>query len=151
MLIFLILEYPFGTNHILALWSFNKLPHLISCEVVQLLLHCHDPILFLQGVIYIIGFYTRDKSNMFTKGCMILRASFYPLGRIPNDEITWMSKSPVDTLDLMLLWSKVRCANNLSLCYSLFSCDVSVLHWKRLSIIFTIIVSLFIIRLLKQS
>src|SRR5438105_8061270 len=141
MLIFLVLEHPFGTNNVLAFWSFNKLPRLIPCEVVQLILHCHDPILPLQGVIYILGFYTRDKDNMFKKGCMILRASFYPLGRVPNDEITWMSKSPVDTLGLILLWSKGRCANILSLCYNLFSCDVSVLHWKRFSIIFTIIVS----------
>src|SRR5438132_5908725 len=78
MLIFLVLEHPFGSNDILAFWSFNKLPYLIPCEVVQLILHCHDPILFLQGVIYILGFYTRDKGNMLTKGCMILRASFYP-------------------------------------------------------------------------
>src|SRR6266540_5896433 len=151
VLIFLVLEHPFGSNDILVFWSFNKLPYFIPCEVVQLILHCHDPILFLQGIIYIFGFYTRDKGNMFTKGCMILRASFYPLGRVPNDEITWMSKSPVDTLDMGLLWSEVRCANTLSLCYGLFSCDVSVLHWKRFSIIFTIIVSLFIIGLLKQS
>src|SRR5438128_7105755 len=151
MLIFLILEYPFGSNNVLAFWSFNKLSYLIPCEVVQFTLHCHDPILFLQGIIYILGFYTRDKGNMFTKGYMVLRSSFYPLGRTPNDEITWMSKSPVDTPDLRLLWSKVRYSNILSLYSTLFSCDVGVLHWKRFSIIFTIIVSLFIIWLPKQS
>src|SRR6266540_3304798 len=151
VLIFLVLEHLFDSNDVLAFWSFNKLLYLIPCEVVQLILHYHDPILFLQGIIYILGFYTRDKGNMFTKGCMILRASYYPLGRVPNDEITWVSKSPVDMLGLILLWSKERCANILSLCYSLFPCDVSILHWKRFSIIFTIIVGLFIIRLLKQT
>src|SRR5438876_11743773 len=54
---------------------------------------------------------------------MILRSSFYPLGRISNDEVSRMSKSPVDTLDLGLLWSKVRCAYILSLCYGLFPYD----------------------------
>src|SRR6266540_5084290 len=150
VLTFLVLEHPFCSNDVLAFWSFNKLPYLIPCEVVQLILHCHDPILLLQGIIHILGFYTRDKSNIFTKGCMILRASFYPLGRTPNDEITWMSKSLVDTLDLRLLWNKVRCTNILSLCYSLFSCDMSILQWKRFSIIFTIIDSSFIIWLSKQ-
>src|SRR5438132_11360285 len=49
VLIFFVLEHPFGSNDVLAFWSFNKLPYLIPCEVVQLILHCHDPIFFLQG------------------------------------------------------------------------------------------------------
>src|SRR6266498_3272542 len=139
MLIFLVLEHPFDSNDVLAFWSFNKLPHFIPSEVVQLILHSYDPIRFLQSFIHILGLYARNKSNMFTKGFMMLRASFYPLVRTSNDEVTWMSKSPIYSLGLKLLWCKMRCINILSLCISLFSRDVSILHGKGFSIIFTII------------
>jgi hypothetical protein len=40
---------------------------LISCEVVELILHSQDPIRFPKSFIYSCGFYKRDKSMMFTK------------------------------------------------------------------------------------
>ena len=80
MLIFLVLEYPFGINHILAFWSFNKLTYLIPCEVVQLILHCHDPIFFLQGVIYIFGFYKKRRQHVY-KRMHDIESEFLPLGK----------------------------------------------------------------------
>jgi hypothetical protein len=56
-----------SANHVLVLRALYQLPHLISCEVVELILHRKDPIRFPKSFIYSSGFYKRDKSVMFTK------------------------------------------------------------------------------------
>jgi hypothetical protein len=61
MLIFFVAEDSFGANDVLILGGRLKDPHIIAGEVVQLFLHCQQPIWILECFIYIYGLSKRDK------------------------------------------------------------------------------------------
>jgi phage terminase large subunit-like protein len=67
MLIFFVAEDPFGANDVLALRRRLKDSHIIVGEVVQLFLHCQQPIRILECFLYTHGLNKEDKRVMFNK------------------------------------------------------------------------------------
>jgi hypothetical protein len=67
MLIFFVAEDSFGVNDVLALRRRLKDPHIIAGEVVQLFLHCQQPIQILECFLYTHGLNKGDKRVMFNK------------------------------------------------------------------------------------
>jgi hypothetical protein len=67
MLIFFIVEDSFDANDIVVLWGRLKDPHIIPDEVVQLFLHCQQPIRILKCFLYTYGLNKEDKRVMFNK------------------------------------------------------------------------------------
>jgi hypothetical protein len=67
MLIFFVAEDPFGANNVLIFGGRLKDSHIIVGEVVQLFLHCQQPIWILECFLYTHGLSKGDKQVMFNK------------------------------------------------------------------------------------
>jgi hypothetical protein len=67
MFIFFVAEDPFGANDVLVLGGRLKDPHIIVSEVVQLFLHCQQPIRILECFHYTHELNKGDKRVMFNK------------------------------------------------------------------------------------
>jgi hypothetical protein len=61
MLIFFVVEDPFGVNDVLALGGRIKDSYIIAGEVVQLFVHCQQPIRILESFLHIHGLNKGDK------------------------------------------------------------------------------------------
>jgi hypothetical protein len=94
MFILLVPVDPLSANHILVLGALHQLPHLISCEVVELILHSQDPIRFPRASSIVVG------STKETKACCLQNEAYFlrrvlvpPLGSPNTRSIGWFLKS----------------------------------------------------------
>jgi hypothetical protein len=67
MLIFFVVEDSFDDNDVLTLRGRLKDPYIIAGEVVQLFVHCQQPIRILESFLYTHGLNKGDKRVMFNK------------------------------------------------------------------------------------
>jgi hypothetical protein len=67
ILIFFVAEDPFGANVVLVLGGRLNDPYIIADEVVQLFVHCQQPIRILESFLYTLVLNKGDKRVMFNK------------------------------------------------------------------------------------
>jgi hypothetical protein len=67
ILIFFVAEDSFGVNDVLALRGRLKDSYIVAGEVVQLFVHCQQPIWILESFLYTHGLNKGDKRVMFNK------------------------------------------------------------------------------------
>jgi hypothetical protein len=67
MLIFFVAEDQFGANDILALGGRLNDSYIVVSEVVQLFVHCQQPIWILESFLYTHGLNKGDKRVLFNK------------------------------------------------------------------------------------
>jgi hypothetical protein len=67
MLMFFVAEDPLGANDVLALGGRLKDSYIIAGEVIQLFVHCQQPIRILESFLYTHELNKGDKRVMFNK------------------------------------------------------------------------------------
>jgi hypothetical protein len=67
MLVFIVVEDPFGANDVRARGGRLKDSYIIAGEVVQLFVHCQQPIRILESFLYTHELNKGDKRVMFNK------------------------------------------------------------------------------------
>jgi hypothetical protein len=85
MLILLVAEHPLGSYNIL-IRTWNQMPYLIPCEVVELLLHRQHPIQIFKCILYPVWLNRGNKRVRFVK-MSDSRSSGYRLMNIAEDGV----------------------------------------------------------------
>src|SRR3954449_9759395 len=70
MFVLLVLEYPFGANHISTIfWPLNQSPYFIALEVVQFFMHGLKTIRIFKSFIYLLRFNHGDIGMVIAEIC----------------------------------------------------------------------------------
>ena len=89
MLILLVLEYPLSAYNIAALlWLLNWLPHLVVLEVIELFMHCIQPIRIFNSFKDFLWFHHGYVCLMFTKVCTLSSSHNLAL-QVTNPQKDW--------------------------------------------------------------